>query len=116
MESVRGYKESAASGDQAVHVTVETSFPNPLEKIAAIGKSFQMVPFLFYDLAELTIQEPLPLPGQGRSAKLEGAGAGVRGSMAKHLEYEFDWAIALNGTDRTKNGQQQFYFKLRAVF
>lgn len=114
MESVRGYKESAASGDQAVHVTVETSFPNPLEKIAAIGKSFQMVPFLFYDLAKLTIQEALP--GQGSSAKLEGAGVGARGSMAKHFEYEVDWAMALDATDRTKSGQQQFYFKLRAVF
>ena len=113
MESVRGYKESEASGDQAVHGTVEVSFPNPFEK-TGIGKWLQMTPFLFYDMAELTIQEPLP--GQGRSVKLEGAGVGMRGSMAKNLEYELDWAKALDATDRTKSRDLRVYFKVKAVF
>jgi hemolysin activation/secretion protein len=113
MESVRGYKESEAAGDEAVHGTVEVSFPNPLEQ-SGIGKWFQMNPYVFYDLAELTIQEPLP--GQTGRFKLEGAGVGMRGSMAKNLEYELDLAKALNATDRTKTRDLRAYFKLKAVF
>ncbi len=113
MESVRGYKESEASGDEAVHGTVEVSFPNPFEQ-SRIGKWLQMIPFLFYDIAALTTQEPLP--GQAGSIKLEGAGVGMRGSMAKNLEYELDGAKALDATDRTKSNDLRLYFKLKAVF
>jgi hemolysin activation/secretion protein len=84
MESVRGYKESEASGDDAVHGTLELSFANPLEKSKA-AKWLQMTPYLFYDIATLTIHDPLP--EQDRSMKLAGAGAGIRGTMAKNLEY-----------------------------
>lgn len=112
MESVRGYKEAEASGDEAVHAMVEVSFPNPFEK-SRIGKWFQMSPFLFYDMAELTIQDPL---NQARHIALEGAGAGMRGSIAKNLEYELDWAMALDPTDRTKRNDKRGYFKLKAVF
>lgn len=113
MDSVRGYKESEASGDEAVHTTIEVSFQNPFEK-SGIGKWFQMTPFLFYDLAELTIQDPLP--ETARTIILEGAGAGIRGTMAKNLEYELDWAKPMHATDRTKTKDQRTYFKLKAVF
>jgi hemolysin activation/secretion protein len=113
MESVRGYKESEASGDDAVHGTLELSFANPLEKSKA-AKWLQMTPYLFYDIATLTIHDPLP--EQDRSMKLAGAGAGIRGTMAKNLEYELDWAVALHATDRVKRNDQMGYFKLKAVF
>jgi hemolysin activation/secretion protein len=113
MESVRGYKESEASGDDAVHGMLELSFANPLEKSKA-AKWIQMTPYLFYDIAALTIQDPLP--GQAGSIKLEGAGAGIRGAMAKNLEYELDWAVALRATDRVKRNDQMGYFKVKAVF
>lgn len=113
MESVRGYKESEASGDEAVHGTVEVSFPNPFEE-SKIGKWFQMSPYIFYDLASLSIQEPLP--GQGGSVKLEGAGVGMRGSMAKNIEYEVDGGKPMKHTDRTKCKDIRFYFKVKAVF
>ncbi len=112
MESVRGYKESEAAGDNAIHETLEVSFSDPFEKLN-IGKWFQASPFLFYDIAKLTIKHPLP--GQDRSIKLEGAGAGIRGSMTKHLEYELDWALALHGTDKTERNDQRFYFKVKAL-
>ncbi len=113
MESVRGYMESEAAGDNAVHGTLEVSFPDPLEK-SRIGKQVQMSPFLFYDIAELAIRSPLP--GQARSIKLEGAGAGTRGSITKHLEYEVDWAVALKAKDKTSGNSQRVYFKVKAVF
>lgn len=113
MESVRGYKESEAAGDDAAHGTLEVSFPNPLERFE-IGKWFQINPFLFYDIASLSIKEPLH--GQDRSIRLEGAGAGIRGLIMKNLEYEMDWAVPLKATDRIQRNDQRIYFKLKAFF
>ena len=113
MENVRGYLESEASGDNAVHGTLEVSFPNPLEK-TGLGRHVQATPFIFYDMAELFTRSPLP--GQARSLNLQGAGAGVRGSITKYLEYEVDWAMALHETDKTTSGSQKVYFKAKAVF
>ena len=113
MESVRGYKESESSVDNAAHATIEVSFPDPVERFG-LWKSLQATPFLFYDVAHLVTKEPLP--GQDRSVKLEGAGAGVRGTVMKNIEYELDWAVALEPTDRVKRNGQRFYFKVKAVF
>jgi hemolysin activation/secretion protein len=113
MESVRGYKESEVLGDSALHGMLELSFPDPLGR-TAMGKKIQMTPFLFYDFAALTIQEPLP--GQNNSISLSGTGAGIRGAIAKSLEYELDWSVALRATDQTVKHDQRSYFKVRAVF
>ena len=113
MESVRGYKESEALGDNAFHAMVELFFPDPLAGTGA-GKKMQMSPFLFCDFAELTIKDPLP--GQDRIVRLSGTGAGVRVSMAKNLDFELDWAVALHETDRTEKYEKRFYWKVKAVF
>ena len=113
MESVRGYKESEALGDHAIHGTIEFSFPDPLRR-SGIAKWFQISPYLFYDTAILTVKEPLP--GQDRNVTLQGAGAGLRGSLTKYLEYEFDWAVALNKTDRIEKNDSRIYFRLKAQF
>jgi hemolysin activation/secretion protein len=113
MDSVRGYKESEASGDDAVHATVELSFSDPLEKFG-IGKSFQGTPYLFYDMAIVEVKEPLLQ--QDRRVRLEGAGVGLRGSMTKHLEYELAWAMALGTAGRIERNDSRFYFKLKSPF
>jgi hemolysin activation/secretion protein len=111
MESVRGYMESEAAGDDAMHGSIEISFPDPLERFGIV-KWLQMSPYLFYDMAELAIIEPLP--GQDRHIIIEGAGGGIRGSMTKHLEYELDWAIPLDASNRTERNDQRTYFKVKA--
>jgi hemolysin activation/secretion protein len=113
VDSVRGYKESEALGDHALHATVEFSLPDPLKKFG-IGKRLQMSPYLFYDVARLMLKDPLP--GQDENITLQGVGAGVRGSLLKYLEYQFDWAMALSKTDLTQRNDQQVYFKLKFVF
>jgi hemolysin activation/secretion protein len=118
MESVRGYKESEALGDHAIHGTIELSFPDPLKKMGMgdkrFGKVFQMNPYLFCDYARLTVKDPLP--GQDEVVRLGGAGVGVRGSLTRNLEYEVDWAVALNKTDRTDKHDQRVYFTIKALF
>jgi len=113
MESVRGYKENEQAGDNGMHGMIELSFPDPFEKSSA-AKLIHMSPFLFYDFAALTIIDPLPT--QAEKIRLAGTGAGVRGQVWKHLEYEVDWSLALKDTDITKRDDERVYFIVKAEF
>ena len=113
MENVRGYLENEEMGDNAVHGTAEITFPSPLEG-AKIGKIAQLTPFIFYDMARLTIYKPLS--GQSSSSELQGTGAGIRGAITKHMEYEMDWAIALQPSGRIARNDQRVYFKVKGLF
>jgi hemolysin activation/secretion protein len=113
MGNVRGYMESEAQGDDAIHGTIELSFPDPVARFG-IWKQLQTSPYIFYDIAQLNVKDPLP--AQNGSITLDGAGAGIRGSLTKYLEYEFDWAVALNATNQTQANTNMFYFKLKALF
>ncbi|MGA9110650.1 MAG: ShlB/FhaC/HecB family hemolysin secretion/activation protein [Smithella sp.] len=113
MENVRGYMESEAQGDDAIHGTIELSFPDPLAQFGIV-KQLQTSPYIFFDIAQLNVKDPLP--AQNGSITLDGAGAGIRGSLTKYLEYEFDWAVALNTTNQTQANTNMFYFKLKSLF
>lgn len=113
MESVRGYKESEELGDNAIHGTIELHAPD-LAGIFDLQEKFSFTPYLFYDAAELNTKDPLP--GEGRSAVIDGAGAGVRGYVTRYIEYGFDWATALADTDRTEKGDTLVYFRVKCEF
>jgi hemolysin activation/secretion protein len=113
MKSVRGYKESEVLGDDAIHGTVELSWQN-LSALLGIGDRFFFLPYAFYDYARLWVNDPLP--GQNRSEKLAGTGIGVRGNMTRYLEYELNWGVALEDTDRTEKWDQRFYFMVKGKF
>lgn len=113
MENVRGYMDNEGAGDDAVHAMVELTFPNPLGKLGLL-KRLQADPYIFYDVASLRTKEALP--GQDASARLQGAGVGIRGSVTKYFEYEVDWATALGETDHTPRGYNRFYFKVKVLF
>jgi len=113
MFSVRGYKESEALGDNALHGSAELSAPD-LGELVKAGPNFSLVPFVFYDAAYLKVKDALP--GQEKSIKLAGTGVGVRGSLFRHLEYETAWAVALQDTDRTARGDWMVHFLVKAAF
>ncbi|MGO9953193.1 MAG: ShlB/FhaC/HecB family hemolysin secretion/activation protein [Dissulfurispiraceae bacterium] len=113
MENVRGYLENEAMGDNALHATVEVSFPDQFEWLG-IGKKVQMTPFIFYDMVRLTSKDPLP--DQVSTVELQGTGAGMRGSATKNVEYEIDWAIALQSSAQIRRYDERVYFKVRGLF
>ena len=113
MENVRGYLESEAMGDNALHGTVEVSFPDPVDS-SAIGKTVHMTPFIFYDMVRLITQHALP--GQMSTIELQGTGVGIRGSVTKNLEYEMDWAIALQASAQIRRNDQRVNFKVKGLF
>jgi hemolysin activation/secretion protein len=113
MESVRGYMESEALGDNAVHGIVELHGPD-LARLLSLEKHAGFDPYVFYDRAALWVKEALP--DQPDSFALSGVGVGVRGWITRYLEYEVDWAVALSDTELTEEGSNRFYFRVKALF
>jgi len=113
MESVRGYKEDECAGDDAVAAQAELAFPDPVSRFN-IGRWFSINPFVFYDFAHLGIKETIG--DQEKSYTLQGAGAGLRGTLTKYVEYETDWAFALADAGKTERNDYRFYFKLKTAF
>lgn len=113
MESVRGYKEGEAAGDNAWHTTAELSAPD----IAALLKAPQgceFIPYVFFDYASLRTLKPLS--GQDERTVISGAGLGVRGGLTRYVEYECDFACALRGTDTTDRNDHEIHFRLKGQF
>jgi len=113
MNSVRGYKESEAAGDHALHGTIELSRPD-LFRVGKNGNAFSLYPFLFVDAAKLYIRDPLP--GQADRISIQGAGGGIRGKWGRFLEFEVDAALALADSDATASGDSRLDFRIRARF
>jgi hemolysin activation/secretion protein len=113
MESVRGYRESAAMGDNAIHGTLEFSAPN-LAEGCGLGESYLISPYLFADFAVLETKSPLP--GQGRGTLIYGVGPGIRGFLLSHLEYQLDWGFALAESGPAAAGDSRLNFKLKYQF
>jgi len=113
MESVRGYKETEALGDDAFHATAEVIAPN-LAKAFELSEHLGFTPYLFYDVAALRVKSPLP--GQDGSQTIQGAGLGVRGYVSQFLSYQSDWAVALSDTEDTDRGDSLFHFRVKCEF
>ncbi len=125
MMNVRGYKESEALGDNALHGTLELRAPDIFKLSGTTGltsyisskgsqDSGTLTPYLFYDAAMLTVIDPLP--GQDKSLSIEGAGVGVRGNVSRYFQFETDYAVALKKTDQTKKDDKMLHFFIKGQF
>lgn len=113
MESVRGYIEYEAVGDEAAHATVELMTPPmPRWPLENIQRTLRFV--AFYDVASLWIRDPAP--GQKGRLKLEGVGAGLRFMLSDYLRFRFDGAWALSSGPFTSAGSTFGHFSVEAVF
>jgi hemolysin activation/secretion protein len=112
VESVRGYYESEASGDNAVHGVIELAAPELLKQ--TFKERFSMTPYIFYDIAHLGTRDPQS--GQDWSADLQGIGLGIRGVLLKDVDFQTDLGFPLRETKLTKAGDARLYFKIRYQF
>ncbi len=112
VESVRGYRESEASGDNAVHGVIELAAPELLKQTSK--DRFSVTPYLFYDAAHLWVRDPLP--GQDWSSDLQGIGFGLRGTLLKDLDFQTDVGFPLHENSRTEIGEPHLHFKVRYQF
>jgi hemolysin activation/secretion protein len=112
VESVRGYRESETSGDNAIHGVLELAAPDLLRKV---GKErFSLTPYIFFDAAMLWLNDPLP--EQQQHSSLGGSGFGLRGTLFGNLDFQTDYACAVRNTNRTSAGDSRFHFKVRYQF
>jgi hemolysin activation/secretion protein len=113
VDSVRGYLESEALGDDAFHWTAEffsptfpMSHPNPFKESVQFS--------VFYDAAYLrTLQAP---PGQLDRQQLSGAGLGVRLKVTEYFQGRVDIARALKDAAITRAGDYFVHFSIKAMF
>jgi len=113
IDSVRGYLESEALGDDAFHWTVEflsptfpTIHPNPYKE------SVQFT--AFYDAAYLrTLQPPA---GQLERQQLAGTGFGIRLKATDYFQGRVDIARALKDATFTRAGDYFVHFSLKVLF
>ena len=114
MESVRGYKETEILGDHGVHGTFEFRSMDLFERYGIGGGRIKLMPYIFFDFANLFVESPLP--GQKGSLAVQGTGFGMRGLFLRSLEYDTAWGVALSGTDNTSPGDSRLHFKMRYLF
>lgn len=104
--SVRGYLESEASGDRALHGTLELRSPSLLRNVSTL-QDFRLL--AFYDAAKLwwvgdtgSIKHPF----------LAGAGFGMRVKTFKNLNADLDFAVPLHKGDATASGDFRSHVRL----
>jgi hemolysin activation/secretion protein len=110
-DSVRGYLESEAAGDNAVRGSLELrapSFPTGIESI----RQFNAI--AFYEGAHLTIKDPLP--GQADRFNLASAGVGLRLRAWNTLIASLDLARPFKTTTYTRSGDNVLRFRLAYEF
>lgn len=110
MDSVRGYQEREALGDDGVSGTIELRTPliaTPFSRLSGTGKqddkgdiaseeSSQVQFVAFLDGAHVSLKEDTE--GSVSSQSLAGAGLGVRFAVTSHFQFRFDWGFPLTET------------------
>lgn len=94
LDTVRGYLESEAASDKAIHSTLELRSPSLFKSISWV-KDFKL--FAFYDIARLNTID-------ADSATLAGTGFGVRVKAAKGINLNLDLAVPLKDGLATDKG------------
>lgn len=107
-ESVRGYFESQALGDDGVRGSIELRSPSLASYFSSYMRKLTL--YSFFDGAKLRLQDPLP--GQAVSTALYGAGAGLRmeGPGAFKADFALAWPLKDDGT--VERGDIRSHFRV----
>jgi hemolysin activation/secretion protein len=109
VDSVRGYLESSALGDNGVSGTLELRTP-PLMKYIKTDLFKEFYAYSFIDAGYVSIYDALPK--QDKNSDLLSAGLGVKLKAAKGLFTNLDYAHALRDSGDVKSGDDRLHFKV----
>jgi len=107
VDTVRGYLEAEASGDQALHSTIEIRTPTLFKSISWM-QDFKLS--AFYDIAQIKTIDPLV--GQSDKLTLSATGFGLRMKALKRLNVNLDLAWPLNDSGVTKSSDMASHMRL----
>ena len=122
-DTVRGYKQFEAIGDNAIRGRAELTTPElitiPIDRIWQRRRSADYlirVRFAaFYDAAQLWVQQAPS--GQTSQFRLEGVGGGIRVRLPKDIgQLVLDQGVALRDTLATKRGDTFVHFSVGLMF
>ncbi len=108
VDTVRGYIESEALGDDAVALTTELRSPDLHPPAWEWMKNLQLLSFT--DAVLLNTKSPLP--GSDPSQLLWSAGLGLQLTAIDSLQATVFWAYPLLEGDRTPQGDDRFHFSV----
>lgn len=107
VDTVRGYLESAALGDNGAALSVETTTPNFAKRL---GDSIDDAHLLaFADIGSVHVREPVTADDR---FTLAGIGLGVRLKGWGGVFAGLDWAVALQEVGDTDRGDSRAHFRL----
>ncbi|MFO1436117.1 MAG: POTRA domain-containing protein [Gammaproteobacteria bacterium] len=114
-DSVRGYLESQALGDDGISGTLELRSP-PFGKYLGLkeDKVQNLQAIAFTDAAQTRIRSPLP--AQRSDTFIWGTGAGVRAALFNHFDAELMWAYPLRESGTVREGESRFHFNFGYQF
>ena len=111
-DSVRGYLESEALGDDALHATVELRGPSVAKLLPDYVDELRFLVFL--DTAALRVSDPLPQ--QISRYTLTSAGFGARLRAWRNLSASFDLGRAFKESANTHSGDVRMHFRMLYEF
>jgi hemolysin activation/secretion protein len=109
-DSVRGYYQSEAGGDDGANASLEIYTP----RLTPESWTWSAKLLAFVDTGWVRTQQPLP--GQVSDYRLIGKGLGMRMEFSKHLTGSLDWGRALLPGPRSKDHASRLNAEVKAEF
>ena len=109
VDSVRGYLESSALGDNGLSGTLELRTP-PLMKYIKTDLFKEFYAYSFVDAGYVSIYDPLP--NQDKNSDLMSVGLGVKLKAAKGIFTNLDYAHALRDSGEVEKGDDRLHFRV----
>lgn len=112
VDTVRGYLESEALGDNGINGRLELR--SPMFTPAVAGMTTELTALGFFDAAELTVIDALP--GQLARVRISSTGVGLRAKGGRSLSASLDVGRALQSARSTSAGDTRLQFRLAYDF
>ncbi len=112
VNTVRGYLEVAALGDDSAAGQLEVFTPNYATYLLEAIDEFRLLAFI--DGGTVRVQQPLP--GQKDRFNLAGTGMGLHLKGWNGISADLSWAVALEEAGRTKAGDKRVHFLFRQAW
>ena len=133
LHSVRGYNQSAVSGDNSLILTAEYRFHLPRifgiqdpQEIPILNSPFRFAPQSIYgrpdwdlvfkgfvDYARVSVNDSLPFEA---NESLLGVGVGIEVNFKDNISFRGDWGFALEDAGTVEAGDSEFHFVLSLLY
>jgi hemolysin activation/secretion protein len=107
-DTVRGYYESAATGETGMALSLEASSPN-LAKLLDTGLEQDVRALVFMDNGWLTVIDPITATDR---FFLSSWGVGLRINAPRGTSFAMDWAVAMNAVGNSRQGDNRLHFRV----